>query len=127
MAECPNPECRQNVEGLRHTVYGKDGMHGLVACIKDKVPKKWLWTGFTVLGLPLFITGIKVWSGQESDALRYAPLGRVVELERRQDIADERYTYICDALKKIEAAQEEMRHELRGLYMPRASGGGVIP
>lgn len=39
MEECPNPECRKIVDGHQSTLYGKDGMTGLVACVKQKLAR----------------------------------------------------------------------------------------
>lgn len=40
MTECPNPECRKNLEGARKTLYGYDGTGGLVRCVTEKLSKK---------------------------------------------------------------------------------------
>ena len=114
--DCPNEECHSNVEGMRKTLFGPDGLSGVAACVKNAVPKKWLWIGFVVIGIPLLVTGIKVWFGQESAHLRYAPLSAQSVLSARMDVADERYAHICAALQRLEKMQAEMKEELKTIF-----------
>ena len=113
MSDCPSKECQKNVERLRRTLFGSDGLHGVAGYVKALVPKKWLWIGFVIVGLPLLMTGLKVWSGQEADHLRYAPLAEQSALRARMDVTDERYAYICTTLERLEKAQNEIKRELK--------------
>ena len=55
MDDCPAPKSHESIKME----------------LKDKVSKKVAFTILLAVGIPLFITGVKVWSGQASDPLRY--------------------------------------------------------
>jgi len=55
MDDCTAPKCHERIQ----------------MALKDKVSKKVVFAILLAVGIPLFITGVKVWSGQASDPLRY--------------------------------------------------------
>lgn len=83
--KCENSECREEI----------------ITSLTKKVPKYWLWIGFIIIGLPLLITGINVWSGQASDSLRYAPVRDVVDCRIRIGRLEEANQYTQRTLIEI--------------------------
>lgn len=68
---CQDSDCREEILlNIKDKVAYKD-FNPLKACVGTKIGKKALWIALVALGLPLLITGIKVWSQQEADHLRY--------------------------------------------------------
>lgn len=66
--ECPNTECKATIEKkLSHhdfTLYGKDGLGGIVSCLKDKISRKTLFGVFlpVLTLLAVFIVyGFNAW------------------------------------------------------------------
>ncbi len=51
MTECPNPDCKERVAGHHTTLFGKDGMSGLVSCVSKKVSRG------TVIAIALVLLG----------------------------------------------------------------------
>ncbi len=37
--DCPNPDCKDRVQGHHTTLFGKDGMSGLVSCVGKKLSR----------------------------------------------------------------------------------------
>jgi len=112
MAECPSKECQKNMQGMKKSLYGEDGTAGVVGCMKKMVTKKAAWTGFLLIGIPLLITGVKVWSGQNADPLKYAKKEDVIELQIRASLIEERYAHISEALKRLEKKLDETKKDL---------------
>ena len=85
MDECGAPKCH---EAMNLKIKGKvshDDFNDLKSCVGKKVPKKTLWIAcwavFVVIAIPLFITGINVWSQQEADHLKYAQREDMVKIQ----------------------------------------------
>jgi len=72
MAKCPDPKCHEEMQLKLKGKVKYDDFNSLKRCVGHKVSKKVVWVVFVVVVLPLLVTGIKVWSGQEADPLRYA-------------------------------------------------------
>jgi hypothetical protein len=66
----------------------RDKNEKLKACLRGKVSQRAAWLLFTIIGLPLIITGIKVWSTQASDYLRYAEKTELVRCEKRVAVVE---------------------------------------
>ena len=98
-----------------------DDFNDLKACVSKKVPKKILWIVgwgvFVVIVIPLFITGINVWSQQEADFLRYAQKEDVVKIqvviEHLSKNIEEMKRDIKEGQTKAQADREEMLLLLR--------------
>lgn len=115
MADCPNKECHDNLSEVRAAVYGKSGL-------RSKVSKIAVWIALTAIGVPLFATGfatgIKVWFGNETAAMRFADL-RAVSVLREKVIAQEiQYNFLCTSLNEIKATLTEMRRDLKAIEKP---------
>jgi len=89
MTDCESHECheRVNAELAQRPTWTehnemKDKVGELKDEIKEKIPKawlKWVW----IVGGPLFVVAAVVWSGQNSDALRYASKPDLAKCELR--------------------------------------------
>ena len=98
-----------------------DDFNDLKTCVSKKVPKKILWIAcwavFVVIAIPLFITGINVWSQQEADFLRYAQKEDVVKIqvviEHLSKNIEEMKRDIKEGQTKAQADREEMLLLLR--------------
>ena len=88
-------------------------------CIDKKVPKKTLWLAcwgvLVVIGLPLFITGIQVWSQQESDILRYAAKSDVEQCKQDQGTTKEVLKNVVKEVEELKllvlSGQKEFRQD----------------
>jgi hypothetical protein len=112
MADCPSEECHNSVDGMRRTLYGMDGKSGLVKCLDKFVKTRTVWVFFIVLGLPLIVTGLKVWSGQESDQYRYASKEAISDLDKRISLLEAGMGNISSLLISMNAKLDQNRKEL---------------
>lgn len=101
---------------MHKTLFGENGLHGIAACVKNAVPKKWLWIGFIFIGIPLIVTGNEVWFGQKSAILKYPTISEHSELVSRMNVADERYAHICSTLERLENVQSEIKEDLKLIF-----------
>ena len=114
MTECPNPECYKKVEGHQKCLFGDDGMGGIVGCLKKMLTKKQSWIFLVIILLPLVVTGIKVWSGQESNPFLYATKSENAEQESRIIRLEEQYKNIISSLKRVETLLNRHVFVVRG-------------
>ncbi len=71
MPDCPHPKCHEHfVTELKARPTWKE-FNLLKDCASKKTPKSWLWIGFIVIGLPLLITGARVWSETRKGDIKY--------------------------------------------------------
>jgi hypothetical protein len=70
---CADPVCNDRVNRIHREVFGTENRAPLRDCVKDKVPKRWLWLTLIVLGIPLASISIGVWADQRAGDLKYAP------------------------------------------------------
>ena len=121
MTDCTHPKCHEN---MRLELEGKamhDDIDAIKTCLIAKVPKKTLWVVcwavFVVIAIPLFVTGINVWSQQEADFLRYAQKEDVVKIqvviEHLSKKVEEMKQDIKEGQTKAEKDREEMLRLLR--------------
>jgi len=120
---CPNPDCHANVEEMRKTLYGETGTGGVVGCLKDKIPKKWIFYFIATFGIPLFSIGVKLWADNQSNALKYATRRSLALHETRLQILEERYSQIIKKLNKLETLSDETRKDIKRL-LERSSQNG---
>lgn len=68
MDNCPRKTCTQEekVDGMRRTLYGRDGSSGLVFCTKKFVTRNQIWVGFVAIVIPLFIGAYTIYSKAEA-------------------------------------------------------------
>lgn len=97
MAGCSDPDCKASI----------------MRCLNNKVPKKVLYGAFVVFGLPLLITGIKVWSGQEADPLRYVEKKEMVEYGKEQVRLRESVDHMKKDLQEIKDGQTEGQKDIK--------------
>lgn len=118
MADCPNKECHNRMTGMQKTLFGEDGTSGLVGLVKSKVSKAALWTAIIILGIPFFVTGIRVWFGTESAALRFADVQAVAVLRERVSIHEIQFKALCESLARFEKTLDEVRSDVKALGKP---------
>jgi len=82
-------------------------------CLRRKVSKKAVFIAFTVIGLPLLVTGIKVWSKQESDYLRYAEKIELAQCEKRLTKTEVIAETLARDIEDIKDLQTETRNDLK--------------
>ena len=108
-----------------------EGCHeGIKMCVKEvkhsMVQKKVLWAIcwglFVVVHIPVGITGIKVWSQQESDNLRYVPRADLDSVRNVQTEVRTKQNRVLEDLRELKAGQAEARKdmkEIRDLLMKK--------
>ena len=95
--ECEHPSCHEAMK----------------MCIHKMLPKQTAWILFVVIGLPFLITGVKVWSQQESSDLRFADKERVMEIEKDHAAMSEIVGHIKQDLGEIRREQVEARKDIK--------------
>ena len=99
---CPNAQCKEelqkDIEGHQKTLYGKDGMSGLVACVKKNVPKSWLWKGISGFGVLLLLAGYSLFARVQA--------GEILHEQNEQHI-----TRNAEQIEKLEKISQ--RNEVR--------------
>ena len=121
MTDCDHPICHENTNRRIDRRVKFDAFNDLKDCVSKKVPKKTLWiicwAVFVVIAIPLFITGINVWSQQEADFLRYAQKEDVVKIqvviEHLSKNIEEMKQDIKEGQTKAQTDREEMLRLLR--------------
>ena len=114
---CPDPECHKRLEGMASTLYGSDGTGGVVGCLKEKVPKKWIWIIVLAFGLPALAFGANLWHKSNSRELEFAQKEVVNDHEVRLRVQENRYEEIIETMKQLKRNQEEMRKDIRKLLI----------
>lgn len=109
MPDCPSKECHDNLTDVRTTVY--DEKSGL----RSKVSKAAIWIALTVIGLPLYATGVKVWFGNETAAMRFADQQVVSALRERVSIQEIQLKSLCESLIRFEKTLNEVRSDVKAL------------
>ena len=88
MPDCDSPRCHEKMTIELGKKADLTGLNAVRKCAEAKVPKKTLWVVcwaiLVVIGIPLFVTGVGVWSQQESDELRYASKAEVEQCKSNQ-------------------------------------------
>ena len=77
--------------------------------------QKIAWGIFAVVVLPLLVTGVKVWSTQESNPLQYATKAEVQAYERKVIKTETLIEAMQDDVSEIKASQNEMRNDIKEL------------
>ncbi len=121
MGECPNPECHENVEGMKRALFGESGTSGIVGCLRGKMPKKWLWVAILVFGIPLLSVGVKLWADNASNDLKFAKVEEVKQNETQIEVLKSQYCNIEATLSEIKKSQREMRKDIKKLLMRDAN------
>ena len=107
---CDNRECREELTKRIDNRVKWDEFNSLKSCVRTKTPKKVLWAGgwavFLFIVLPLLLTGIKVWSGQESDHLRYVDKDELVEYGKTQIKLQTTVEHMADDIRELKEDQK---------------------
>lgn len=81
--------------------------------LSKKVSKSTVWIFFCIIGLPLLVTGIKVWSRQESDTLRYVEKEDFNPIKEKQAVLASKLSSIEKKINDIQDGQKETQKEIR--------------
>ena len=102
---CEHPKCHENLK----------------LSMSKLVTKHTLWVALAVVGIPLLATGVKVWSQQEADHLRYADKESMNAHERRLMNQEATVKHMADDIKTIQRSQDETRKDIKEIlrYMRR--------
>ena len=82
-------------------------------CIHKMVTKKAMWIAVLALGVPIFVSGVKVWSQQEADILRFADKGEVAQCKTNQTKLDEKVLHMNVDLIEIKTSQHETQRDVK--------------
>ena len=104
--QCPAPDCHEAIK----------------LCLKDKVPKKWLWWIITAFGLPAAGFATTTWYSARSADLKFTTVKQSSEQEARIRVLENRISQMGEALIRIERNQEEFRHDIKTLLQRTAKG-----
>jgi len=102
--QCPAPDCHEAIK----------------LCLKDKVPKKWLWWIITAFGLPALGFGGSTWYMARSADLKFMTVRGAADQEARIMVLENKVNDICTALGRIEKNQEEFRGDIKVLLQRTA-------
>jgi hypothetical protein len=118
------------------TLCNVKGCHeGIKLCISDikhkMVSKKVLWSIcwglFVFIVIPLGVTGIKVWSQQESDSLRYASKHEVDLVKGNQTEIKVNQKHLVESLQELKDGQIESQRDVKEIlnYLRGSNNGRV--
>ena len=120
MTGCPSPECHEQLQEVRRAIYGEDGKGGILTCLKDKVPKKWLWTALGISLIPSISFTASVWYKTQASDLMYAPKTAVTELASKVNLLEYKDQELRAILQRIEENQIEMQKDIKKLLEERS-------
>ena len=106
MGQCPAPKCHE----------------ALKLCLKDKVPKRWLWWILLAFGVPAAGFATSTWYSARSADLKFATIARVSEQQARISVLEARMEEMVYTLGRIERNQEELRLDVKTLLQRTAKG-----
>ena len=95
--DCKSPKCHER----------------LTLCLQKKVSKKTLWAGLCVIGIPLLVTGIKVWSGQETDPLRYVEKKEMARHGKEVAGIKATVNHLIKDIREIKVGQREAQKDIK--------------
>lgn len=106
MPDCPDKECKKNIEkqinGHAKTLYGSEGITGLVSKVNDKVSRSWLaTTTISMLGI-LVVIVIALQGGYAERAKN------IKENEKSISVIQEQLSDIDKDLDEIKKKQDRM-------------------
>ena len=107
---CEHPKCHEHLK----------------VCMGKMVTKRTMWAALIVLGLPLLVTGVKVWSQQESDHLRYADRESLIEHSERLTKQEMAVKHMADDIKDIQINQQEARKDIKEILRYMRNDGSNL-
>jgi len=109
IVECPSPECKKNLEGMRKTLYGPDGKSGITSCIQRKVSWKQL------AAIAAVLIGILVGMMYRSlDAAQCATKERS-ENKKQIEVIQKDLEHIKAVNQDLKQGQEKIKEEVQDL------------
>ena len=97
MTDCEHPKCHEHLK----------------ICMSKLVTKKAMWIVVVAFGLPLFITGVKVWSDQTTDHLRYVEKTEMVKYSKDLVIIQETVKHTANDVKALKDSQKEVSQDVK--------------
>jgi len=120
-AGCPSPECHEQLQEVRRAIYGEDGKGGILTCLKDKVPKKWIWGILAVAVVPATSFTASIYYKTRASDLMYAAKPVVADLTNRVSLLEYKDQEIRAILQRIEQNQLEMQKDIKKLLERQAN------
>ena len=122
MPDCDNPKCHEHMTTELASKVSWKRFDQLRDCAHTKMPKAWIWFGFVVLGIPLLVTGAKVWSQQESDDLRFASKEEVANCRTNQTKVEETVKHMNRDIIEIKTSQQETQKDVKEILRYMRNG-----
>jgi len=124
MVECPNPQCEERINGKieHYNALLKEDIKDHTETLFDEggairfISKKAVLIALTVIVIPLIITGIKVWSGQEHDYLRYASKDQFADCQKGLDGVLINQRYFAQHLDELKGDRKEQAETLKKIF-----------
>jgi len=85
----------------------------LLGLIHGRISKRVFWVLLAAFGLSIGTTGIKVWSKQESDSLRYANKAEMSTVRETQSIVKNDINRIKEDLNYLKEIQRETQGDVK--------------
>jgi len=99
--DCQSPKCHEEIKLCLQKLGAK------------KISKKALWTGLCIVGIPLLVTGIKVWSGQETDPLRYVEKKEMITHEKEAAAMKATVNHMIKDIREIKFSQRDAQKDIK--------------
>ena len=115
MSGCPDKECQASLHKIEEALYGKDGTGGIVRCVANKMPKKWLYVIIGVVAIPVISIGAKLWSANQSNMVRFAEKEALAEQCVRVARLESNYNMLYESIKELKTNQCEMRKDIKDI------------
>lgn len=116
MSDCEHPKCHETMMTEINKRVTWEPFDNLRLNVETKMPKTWLkwwWLGFVAIGIPLLAAALGVWSGQQSDILRYANKDDLVKNQIRIERLENNVVYIQNDLRDIKKGLGEVLQYVR--------------
>ena len=97
MTACKTPECHEEIK----------------LCVKEKVPKSWIWKGLTAFLIPALAFSGVIWAKLESNDVKFAEKAVVAKNRTDINVAKSQINSINDQLKRLESGQLEIRKDIK--------------
>ena len=119
-------DTKNELDGIKKTLYGTDGTGGVVGCLKKKVSTRTAIWILVAIGFPMIAGGLQVWSSQNSDHLRFVAKTEAAAMKDRLTRCEEgkeailqelqrmnaRFDKHCDDMKEqLQEIQKDMKRE----------------
>jgi len=120
MNDCPNPDCQKRLEGHHTTLFGKDGMGGLVRCTQRMVTRNFLmWCAVIVISVGGTIAGLTYRAyceGQDEKNRKIIDCEKITrELDKNVEVMKNDIGHIKRQLEKQGTKQEKIIELLQKL------------